>query len=91
MIEDIKRELCLERHFALMLELPENISKYTCMAINDYIASRCNGYLSINVLLYRDTKWKSFYSNNGQLVEYIHDYTEIDLRKHNSRKRDIHE
>ena len=90
-VDDIKRELGLEKHFALMLELPDDISKYTCMVINDYIASRCNGYLSMNVLLYRDTKWESYYANNGQFIEYVHDYTEIDLRKYNSRKKDIHE
>ena len=90
-VDDIKRELGLERYFALMLELPQDISKYTCMAINDYIASRCNGYLSINVLLYGDTKWNTYYSNSGQLVEYVHDYTEIDLRNQMIKKKDIKE
>ena len=55
------------------------------MAINDYIASRCNGYLSMNVLLPSDKCWKCYYSNNGQLIEWCHDYTDVDLR--NSKKR----
>lgn len=90
MVSDIKEELGLERHFALMLELPDDISKYTCMAINDYIASRCNGYLSMNVLLHKDNKWKTYYSNNGQFVEYVHDYTEVDLRKSKEKIRSRH-
>ena len=90
-VDDIKRELGLKRHFSLMLELPEDISKYTCMAINDYIASRCNGYLSMNVLLYRDSKWKTYYANNGQFIQETHDYTEIDLRKHKTRIKSVQE
>ena len=84
---NLLRELELKKHFALMLEFEDDISLYTCMAINDYIASRCNGYLSMNVLLQDDSEWKSWYANNGQFVEYVHDYTVIDLRKNKIRSK----
>ena len=89
MLSHIKSDLGLERHFTFMVDVNEEIDKYTCKSINDYVASRCTGYLSMNILLNRDTVWKSWYSNNGQLVEYIHDYIELDLTKHIIRSRDI--
>ena len=60
------------------------------MAVNDYIASRCNGYLSINILLFDNSQWKCYYSNNGQFVQNIHDYTEVDLRKNKDKIRSRH-
>lgn len=91
LIPSLKRAIELKKYFALMLEFDENISsKFDCMAINNYIASRCNGYLSVNVLLNNDSDWKTYYANNGQFIQETHDYTEIDLRKSRIKKRDIH-
>ena len=86
----IKKSIGLNKHFSLMMEFDSDISIYTCRAINDYVASRCTGYLSMNVLLHDDSEWKSWYSNNGQFVEYVHDYSVIDLRKHKTRSKNIH-
>ncbi|MBQ2873034.1 MAG: hypothetical protein IJE89_03435 [Bacilli bacterium] len=83
----LKEKINLEEHFNILLELKGDISKYTSRAINDYIASRCNGYLSMNVLLESETDWKSWHSNNGQLIEWCHDYTNIDLRTVKKRTR----
>lgn len=85
-ISTLKSKINLEKHFSVLLELQGEISQYTSRAINDYIASRCNGYLSINVLLDSNNIWKSYYSNNGQLIENIHDYTEMDFRKNKKRE-----
>lgn len=85
----IKESIGLKRHFSLMMEFDSDISIYTCRAINNYIASRCTGYLSMNVLLHDDSEWKSWYSNNGQFVEYVHDYSVIDLRKNKIRSKNI--
>lgn len=85
----LKEKLGSKKYFCIMLELDEDISIYNCMAINDYIASRCNGYLSMNVLLHSDSEWKFYYANNGQFIQDVHDYTEVDLRKHKIRKKDI--
>lgn len=88
MIQVVKKALDLKKHFSLLLEFREDMSIYTCRAINDHIASRCNGYLSMNVLLHSDSEWKSYYANNGQFIQDTHDYTEKDFRKHKSRKRE---
>ena len=90
LIPDIKEELGINKYFSFMLELQGDISKYTCMSVNDYIASRCNGYLSMNVLLHSDSEWKTYHPNNGQFIEYTHDYTIVDFRKHKVRNRNIH-
>ena len=58
------------------------------MSINDYIASRCTGYLSINILLSK-YEWKYYYSSNGQFIENIHDYSEINLRRNKVKGRCI--
>ena len=87
MLECLKDELNLKKYFVLLIEI-DNDTIYNQMAINSYIASRCNGYLSVNVLCSEDG-WKYYYSSNGQLIEYIHDYTEVDLRREYSKKRFI--
>ena len=83
----LKEKINLESHFSILLELKGDISKHTSRAINDYIASRCNGYLSMNVLLENEDNWKSYYANNGQPIEWCHDYTDIDLRTSKKRTR----
>ena len=40
------------------------LSIYNYMAVNNYIASRCNGYLSMNILC-GDNEWGYYYTSNG--------------------------
>lgn len=88
-LSDLKKFLGFDKCFSLMLEFEGDISKYSNKAINNYIASRCNGYLSMNVLLQDDSDWKCWYANNGQFIEYIHDYTVVDFRKNKTLSRNI--
>ncbi len=88
-LSHIKNDLGLDRHFALMLDFNNDMDKNTCKAVNDYVASRCTSYLSMNILLYKDVSWRNWFSNNGQLVENVHDYIEIDLTKSKIRSRYI--
>ena len=76
----IKKSIGLEKYFSLLIDVDSEISKYNEMSINDYIASRCTGYLSVNILLSK-YEWKYYYSSNGQFIENIHDYSEINLRR----------
>lgn len=88
-VENLKEEIGLKEHFSLLLDLGNNLSIYNYMAVNNYIASRCNGYLSMNVLC-RDNEWGCYYTSNGQFIEYVHDYTEIMDEKTYSKRRIIH-
>lgn len=76
----IKKSIGLDKYFSLLIDGDNEISKYNQMCINNYIVSRCTSYLSINVLLSK-YEWKYYYSSNGQLIQNVHDYSEIDLRK----------
>ena len=85
----IKKSIGLKKYFSLLIDMDSDLSIYNQMAINDYIASRCTGYLSVNVLLSK-YNWKCYYSSNLQLIEDVHDYVERDLRKSYSKKRSIY-
>ena len=84
----IKKSIGLEKYFSILIDVDSEISKYNEMSINDYIASRCTGYLSINILLSK-YEWKYYYSSNGQFIENTHDYSEINLRKNKVKSRCI--
>lgn len=88
-VEDLKEEIRLKEHFSLLLEIGADLSIYNYMAVNNYIASRCNGYLSMNVLC-RDNEWGCYYTSNGQFIEYVHDYTEIMDEKTYSKRRSMY-
>ena len=83
-VECLKKDIGLKKYFSLLIDFNDDLSIYNQMAINSYIASRCNGYLSVNVLL-DNYNWKYYYSSNGQLIEYVHDYTEVDLKKYKDK------
>ena len=85
----LKSCIGLNKYFSILIDFTDDVSKYTCMSINNYIASRCNGYLSMNVLLDKKNNWKYYYSSNGQFIQDVHDYTEVDCTIHRSRSRNI--
>lgn len=64
--------------FAVIADNKEDISIYSQRAINNLVCSRINGDISMNVVTDPD-KWRTFYSQNDQLAEYIHDYGVIEL------------
>ena len=84
----IKKSIGLDKYFSLVIDVNDEISKYNEMSINDYIASRCTSYLSVNILLSK-YEWKFYYSSNGQFIQDVHDYSEIDLRKNKIKSRYI--
>lgn len=87
LLEMLKKNIGLKKYFSILLDLGTDSSIYTCMAINNYIASRCNGYLSMNVLVDKYDKWKYYYASNGQFIQDVHDYTEVDCTTNKRRIR----
>ena len=87
LVELVKKSIGLKKYFSILVDLPDNVSRYNCMAINNYIASRCNGYLSINVMLDKYDKWNCYYASNGQFIQDVHDYTEVDCTSQMRRSR----
>ena len=90
LVENLKQEISLMENFSLLLDLGNDLSIYNYMSVNNYIASRCNGYLSMNVLC-GDNEWGYYYTSNGQFIEYVHDYTEImDKGTYTKRRNNYH-
>ena len=87
LIPYLKTAIGLKKHFSLMLEFNDYVSLMNSMAINGYIASRCNGYLSVNILLKCDSHWNCYYANNGQFIQEVHDYTELDFSQSKNKMR----
>jgi len=85
----IKRSIGLEKHFSLLFDVNSDFSVFNQMAINNYVASRCTGYLSVNVLI-NEYDWKYYYSSNGQFIQNVHDYSVVNLKKYYSKCRNIH-
>ena len=88
-IPRIKEAIRLEKYFSILIDIDKDKTIYDCMAINNYIASRCNGYLSINVMIDKYDNWKSYYASNGQFIQNIHDYTEVDCTHNKTRTKNI--
>ena len=84
----IKKSIGLEKYFSLFIDVDSNLSIFNEISINDYIGSRCTTYLSINILLCK-YEWKYYYSSNGQFIQNVHDYSEIDLRRNKTKCRYI--
>lgn len=87
LLESLKKNIGLEKYFSVFIDLGTDLSIYTCMSINNYIASRCNGYLSMNVLVDKYDEWKHYYASNGQFIQDVHDYTEVDFTTNKKRIR----
>lgn len=85
-LKNIKRTLDIKRSFSVIYDY-DDLSIDSVRVINKYINSRCNGYLSINILC-GDKDWKSFYDNDGYIIQNIHDYIEVDYR--NVKKKSRH-
>jgi len=84
----IKKSIGLEKYFSLFIDVDSNLSIFNEISINDYIGSRCTTYLSINMLISK-YDWKCYYSSNGQFIQNVHDYSEIDLRRNKVKSRYI--
>ena len=88
-VMDIKKCIGLEKYFSFMYIPNNKLSKECEMAINNYIGSRCNGYLSMCILC-GNSEWDYYYDVNGQIIQGTHDYTEIMDYDYSKRKRIRH-
>lgn len=79
-VYDLRKSIGLDKYFSLVFNIDKDISIYDEMAINNYISSRDNRYISINVIC-NDRDWRYYYNMNGIMIENNSDYVEFDLRK----------
>ena len=64
--------------FQLVLDRKKEISIYSVQSINSLIGSRINGEMNIKVACECD-EWESAWDGCGNVAEYVHDYTILEL------------
>ena len=77
-IRNFKKMLNNNSYVAAVIDVKNPITKIATQTINDYLARRCNGDLSIKVVT-EPAGWVSYYDTVGRAVEYIHDYGIVEL------------
>ena len=77
-VSDIKDLLGNKAYFSLIFDNKEDISEISTIAINNFIDKRINKDISIKVAT-EPGKWKTVYDLDGNMIEDIHDYGEVEL------------
>ena len=80
-INKFKQALNNNSYICLLFNYQKTISLTSTKSINDLIASRINKDISIK-LFCKNNEWQTYYSSNGQLIENIHDYEAIYVKKY---------
>lgn len=77
-IKKFKEMLNNGAFFAVIADSKGKLPSCSCRAINNLVCSRINGDISMNVVTDPDN-WMTYYAQNGQIAEYVHDYGVIEL------------
>ena len=77
-LKQIKKEINNDSYFALIIDNKKDIFSLSTKVINLYVGSRINDVISMKIAT-DPNKWKSFVDCNGQFVEAVHDYGEVEL------------
>lgn len=84
----LKRNLNMNSYFALLFDVPDDLSIISQKAINDYVGCRNNADISMKVATNNEV-WKTLYDLNGNMVQSVHDfgYVEIDNNLNDNMKK----
>ncbi len=77
-IEYFKRMINTTSYLGIIFDQQNLLSKGTQKAINNYVGSRINANMSMNIAC-EPEEWKTYYNQNGVLVEATHDYGCVEL------------
>lgn len=77
-IKDLKEIMNIDSCFGIILDKKEPLSYNSTRSVNDLIGSRINKDLSIKVAI-EPNDWETYIGNNGQYIEYPHDYGIVEL------------
>lgn len=81
-IRKYKKDINNQSYISILVDNVCDSSIYSIRAINDLIGSRINKNISMKIFTEPD-KWKTFIGSNGQFIESIHDYGEIEIDSSN--------
>lgn len=79
-----KEQMNIDSYLAFILDKKYPFISSSAACVNDYVGSRINKDISIKVATEPDD-WETYRDSNGQFVEYIHDYGDVEL---DSSKKD---
>lgn len=77
-VTQYKRALSNDSYFGIILDKQKDFSIESIRATNFYIGARINKDISMKVVVEPD-KWESYIDPNGQYIEGVHDYGEVEL------------
>lgn len=77
-LKKIKEIINNNSYFCILINYQDDISLHSIQAINSLVSSRINSDISIKIASDYNA-WPTHYSLNGDLIQNVHDYTEINL------------
>lgn len=77
-IKYLKRNLNMNSYFALLFDVPDDLSMISQMAINDYVRCRNNDDISVKVATDNEV-WKTLYDLNGNMIQSVHDFGYVEM------------
>ena len=77
-VSQFKSAMNMDSHICLMLDNNDDYLTYSIQTVNNFVGSRINGDISMKVVTEPDG-WKTYRDINGQFVEAIHDYGDVQL------------
>lgn len=77
-VSHLRKSLNMNSYFALLFDVPDDLSMISQMAINDYIGCRNNADISVKVATDNEV-WKTLYDLNGNMIQSIHDFGYVEM------------
>lgn len=68
----------MDSYFDLLLDYKSPMATPSVKVVNNYLGARCNKDISVSVAI-EPGEWPSYYNETNQLVEYVHDYSNVQL------------
>ncbi len=73
-----KKAIGLNNHISVIIDQQKVGATISQQAVNGIVNMRCAGELAMCVAC-NPEEWKTYYDLNGQMIEYIHDYSAVEL------------
>ena len=77
-IKEIKKAMNINSYFGIIFDKRGPLATTSVQAINTLIGRRINDDISVKVAISQDD-WETYITNNGQLIEAVHDYGTVEL------------
>lgn len=69
----------IDSHIALLFDKKREYSSTSIQMVNNLIGGRINKDISVKVFVENPDEWETYRDTNGQVIEMVHDYGDIEL------------